>query len=130
MVNSKKLCNYPLIPEETSKTYHLNYCIIPDNILFGIKVMIFSKITSKEETKMYILSEKDFEDILAIHPELIEEGLVLLERQRQLENRRTDLIFADKDSNLLLTELKRDIICMNLFLFKENYIKRQKEFLD
>lgn len=59
---------------------------------------------------MYILSEKEIEDILVIHPELIEEELILLERQGQLENRRTDLIFADKDENLLLIELKKDII--------------------
>jgi RecB family endonuclease NucS len=59
---------------------------------------------------MHILSKKEFEDILVVHPELIEDGLKLLERQGQLENRRTDLIFADKEGNILLTELKRDVI--------------------
>ncbi|WP_174733173.1 endonuclease NucS domain-containing protein [Mesobacillus harenae] len=79
---------------------------------------------------MYILSEKEFEDILVIHPELIEDGLVLLERQGQLENRRTDLIFADKDSNLLLTELKRDIITMESVEQILDYRGRLKKQVD
>lgn len=50
---------------------------------------------------MYILTEKEIEDILVFHPELIEENLVLLERQGQLESRRTDLMFKDQYGNLL-----------------------------
>jgi RecB family endonuclease NucS len=79
---------------------------------------------------MYILSEKEFVDLLVIHPELIEEGLVLLERQGQLGNRRTDLIFADNDGNLSLTELKRDIITIESveqILDYRNSLKKQVE---
>ena len=76
---------------------------------------------------MYILSEKEFEDILVIHPELIEEGLTLLERQGQLENRRTDLIFSDKNEDILLTELKKDIITIeNVEQIKDYLIKMKK----
>lgn len=59
---------------------------------------------------MYILTEKEIEDILVFHPELIEENLVLLERQGQLESRRTDLMFKDQYGNLLLIELKKDVV--------------------
>lgn len=76
---------------------------------------------------MYILSEKEFENILVIHPELIEEGLGLLERQGQLENRRTDLIFADKNGNILLTELKRDVITINNVEQIQDYMNRLKK---
>ena len=76
---------------------------------------------------MHILSEKEFEDILVIHPELIEEGLGLLERQGQLENRRTDLIFADKNGSILLTELKRDVITLNNIEQIQDYMDRLKK---
>ncbi|MBD8068796.1 endonuclease NucS domain-containing protein [Bacillus sp. PS06] len=79
---------------------------------------------------MYILSEKEFEDILVIHPELIDEGLVLLERQGQLENRRTDLIFADKGGNLLLAELKRDFITLESVEQILDYRERLKKQVD
>ena len=59
---------------------------------------------------MQILSEKEIEDILVLHPELIEIGLTLLGRQEQLENRRTDLTFKDNKGRLLLVELKKGII--------------------
>jgi RecB family endonuclease NucS len=52
---------------------------------------------------VHILSEKEFEYILVLHPELIEDGLTLLGRQAQLESRRTDLTFSDKDGNILLS---------------------------
>ncbi|MBN8237287.1 DUF91 domain-containing protein [Halobacillus kuroshimensis] len=51
---------------------------------------------------MQILSEKEFEDVLVLHPELIEAGLTLIDRQAQLENKRTDLTFSDEKNNVLL----------------------------
>ena len=59
---------------------------------------------------MYILTEKEIEDILVIHSEFIEKELILLERQGQLESRRTDLLFKDRKDNLLLVELKKDVV--------------------
>ncbi|MFZ3578315.1 endonuclease NucS domain-containing protein [Virgibacillus sp. DJP39] len=75
---------------------------------------------------MNILSEQEFEDILVVHPELIEDGLQLIERQGQLENKRTDLIFADKEDNILLTELKRDVIVTDNVYQIQDYIDRLK----
>ncbi|AXI08243.1 hypothetical protein CUC15_04360 [Oceanobacillus zhaokaii] len=59
---------------------------------------------------MQILSEREIEDILVLHPELIESGLTLLERQGQLENRRTDLLFKDSNNQILLIELKKSVV--------------------
>ncbi|MGG1400177.1 endonuclease NucS domain-containing protein [Bacillus salipaludis] len=75
---------------------------------------------------MYILSEKEFEDILVLHPELIEEGLALLQRQGQLKERRTDLIFKDRENQLLLIELKRDSIEKEHVHQIVDYIERLK----
>ncbi|MBM7652497.1 endonuclease NucS domain-containing protein [Neobacillus cucumis] len=75
---------------------------------------------------MHILSEKELEDILVIHPELIEDGLTLLDRQAQLESRRTDLTFFDKDKNILLVELKKDIVTLENVEQITDYVKRLK----
>jgi hypothetical protein len=40
--------------------------------------------------------EKDFEDIICKYPELIEDGLVLINRQVSLYGRRMDILFEDK----------------------------------
>ena len=45
-----------------------------------------------------------------LHPELIENGLTLLGRQQQLENRRTDLTFKDNLNRFLIVELKKDVV--------------------
>jgi hypothetical protein len=51
--------------------------------------------------------EKDFEDILCKYPELIEDGLTLIDRQKTVHNRRMDILFKDKFERNLLVELKR-----------------------
>ena len=76
---------------------------------------------------MQILSEKEFEDILAIHPEMIENDLKLLERQGQLENRRTDLIFVDGEDRILLTELKKDVVTIENVDQIEDYMEKLKK---
>ncbi len=73
---------------------------------------------------MQILSEREIEDILVLHPELIEDGLILLGRQEQLENRRTDLTFKDKNDRLLLIELKKDIVSEEHVEQIQDYINR------
>jgi len=79
---------------------------------------------------MQVLSEKEIEDILVLHPELIENGLTLLGRQKQLENRRTDLTFRDKLGRLLLVELKKDIVLEEHVEQIEDYIHRLKKSYD
>lgn len=50
--------------------------------------------------------EKDFEDIICKYPELIEEGLILIDRQLSLYGRRMDILFEDKFKRKLIIELK------------------------
>ncbi|RKD25799.1 hypothetical protein BEP19_02345 [Ammoniphilus oxalaticus] len=73
---------------------------------------------------MVVLSEQEIEDIVALHPELIETGLTLLERQGQLENRRTDLMFKDAQDRLLVVELKKGIVIEADVDQIEDYLQR------
>ena len=52
--------------------------------------------------------ERHLEDILVKHPEYIESGLIFIQRQVKLNNRKIiDLYFKDKHGNDLFVELKR-----------------------
>ncbi|WP_046173345.1 endonuclease NucS domain-containing protein [Domibacillus indicus] len=73
---------------------------------------------------MQLLSEKEIEDILVLYPELIEEGLTLIKRQGQLENRRTDLMFKDNNNQILLVELKKGEITLGHIEQIEDYIQK------
>jgi hypothetical protein len=53
------------------------------------------------------MKEKEFEDIIVKYPELIEEGLKLLERQPYIFGRRMDLLFEDRFKRKLIVELKK-----------------------
>lgn len=53
-----------------------------------------------------MILEKDFEDIVAKYPELIEDGLTLKGRQVSIYGRRMDLLFEDKFRRKLIIELK------------------------
>lgn len=53
-----------------------------------------------------MIHEKDFEDIIAKYPELIEDGLTLQGRQFSIYGRRMDLLFEDKFRRKLIVELK------------------------
>lgn len=53
-----------------------------------------------------MLLEKDFEEIICKYPELVEEGLVLKDRQLTLYGRRIDILFEDKFGRELIIELK------------------------
>lgn len=51
-------------------------------------------------------TEKDFENLLAKYPELIEDGLRLKGRQIVVDGRRLDLLFEDQLSRGMVVELK------------------------
>lgn len=53
-----------------------------------------------------MVREKDFENILAKYPELIEEGLTLLGQQVRVYGRIMDLLFEDEFKRKLIVELK------------------------
>lgn len=56
------------------------------------------------------MTERDFEDILAKYPDLIEEGLILEGRQVGIGRKHVDLVFRDKHRARLIAELKRGSI--------------------
>lgn len=53
--------------------------------------------------------EREFEDILAKYPELIEDGLILEERQKNVDRKFIDLFFKDRFGQNLIVELKAGI---------------------
>ncbi len=59
---------------------------------------------------MIFLTEKNIEDVLVLHSHLIEDGLQFVDRQVQLETRRIDLLFKDRDGRFVCVELKKDEI--------------------
>ena len=52
------------------------------------------------------MNEKEFEQILIKHPELIEEGIVFKGNQVNLEGKQLDLLFEDKNGLKLIVEVK------------------------
>lgn len=72
---------------------------------------IGKRIESSLEVLEHIeLLERDIEEILATHPEIIEKGLILRSRQTTLQNTRFDLVFTDSIERTMLVELKRGIV--------------------
>lgn len=55
-------------------------------------------------------TEKDIEQIISKHSELLEEGLVLIGRQVSVGGLRVDLLFKDRFGETLVVELKRGTI--------------------
>lgn len=56
------------------------------------------------------IREKEFEDILAKYTELIEKGLTLEGRQKNVAGKAIDLFFKDEHGDYLIVEVKRGII--------------------
>jgi len=52
------------------------------------------------------LSEKELEDRILKHPDLIEKGLEYLEHQRHTSSGRLDILFVDSNGSLVIAELK------------------------
>jgi len=52
------------------------------------------------------MKESDFESILAKYPDIIEDGLILIGRQKTIYGRRMDLLFEDRFKRQLIVELK------------------------
>ncbi|MEI6126612.1 MAG: endonuclease NucS domain-containing protein [Pseudomonadota bacterium] len=52
------------------------------------------------------MTEKDFENIICKHPNIIEEGLTLLGQQVYMGGKIIDLLFKDHHGQKLIVELK------------------------
>jgi RecB family endonuclease NucS len=55
-------------------------------------------------------SESDIEEVLARHPELLEDGLTLVGRQVSVGKLRVDLLYRDRLGDILVVELKKGVI--------------------
>jgi len=66
--------------------------------------------------------EKDIEDYLAEHPELIGKSLKLRNQQRRLDNGRLDLLFEDDQGDLTVVEIKYGWLGREALRQVHNYI--------
>jgi len=73
-------------------------------------VSIDNRLAAKYVIEEYFMKEKEFENILARYPELIEAGLVLEGRQVAVKGKFIDLLFRDHHKERLVVELKRGTV--------------------
>lgn len=57
------------------------------------------------------MRENDLENFLAHHPDIIEPGLVLIDRQHCIRRKRVDLLFRDARGRSLVVEVKIGLLC-------------------
>ena len=93
------------------------------NIYFNrIEMIIHGKLVDRGEFVMY-MDELDMRDILFEHPELIEEGLRIKEKEKQVDGGSIDLFGYDKDNRPVIIELKRVTAGREAVLQLYNYVK-------
>ncbi len=71
-----------------------------------IDAVIYGKLVDHGEFIMY-MDELDMRDILYTHPELIEEGLRIIEKEKRIDNGSIDLFGIDREGKPVIIELKR-----------------------
>jgi len=72
--------------------------------------LVLPRVRSDMGVPMEKFSEKQIEEIIARHPELIERDLVLSGRQVTFQGKRVDLMFRDRIGATLIVELKKDVV--------------------
>lgn len=68
------------------------------------------EIIKDEAVMERVGSEKDFQAALALHPEAIEEGLIVLQREKSLKVGIMDLYCKDKKGKTVIIEVKRAVV--------------------
>lgn len=97
------------------------------NIYFTrIHVVIHGKLVDHGEFIMY-MDELSMRDILYEHPELIEEGLKIKEKEKQVSSGSIDLFGYDKEGKPVIIELKRVTAGREAVLQLYNYVKNYME---
>jgi len=97
------------------------------NIYFTrIEAIIHGKLVDHGEFVMY-MDELDMRDILFEHPELIEEGLRIKEKEKQVNGGSIDLFGYDKNNKPVIIELKRVTAGREAVLQLYNYVKTYTE---
>jgi len=71
--------------------------------------------------------ERRIEDILVRYPEVLEKGIELIERQELKERGKPDLVFRDRNGNILVVEVKRDQATRQTADTLAGYIDDQKK---
>jgi len=87
-----------------------------------IDVVIHGKLIDQGEFIMY-MDESVMSDILFEHPELIEDGLRIVEKEKPIEGGYIDLFGFDKNNNPVIIELKKVTATREAVLQLYNYVK-------
>jgi len=72
-------------------------------------------------------NESQVEDILVRYPEVLEKGIELIERQELKERGKPDLVFRDRNGNILVVEVKREQATRQTADTLAGYIDDQKK---
>ncbi len=91
------------------------------------KALIYNAHSSLEEKSSVVGDEKDFVDFLVQNPKAIEEGLVILERERNLDLGFIDIIARDKNGLLVIVEVKKQNATPADAYQLERYVKDYRE---
>jgi len=87
-----------------------------------IDVVIHGKLIDQGEFIMY-MDESSMSDILYEHPELIEDGLKIVEKEKPINGGYIDLFGVDRDNNPVIIELKKVNATREAALQLYNYVK-------
>lgn len=91
-----------------------------------IYLLIVSKLVDQGEFVMY-MSESEIRDILYKNPDLIERGLRVVSKEKDLGMGVVDLIAIDSHENPVLIEIKRTTATKDAVLQLYSYVKRYEE---
>ena len=87
-----------------------------------IHMIYMAKLYDTGKFSMY-LTEKEMQDIISKNLSLIEEGLTLLKREKELEGGKADIVCRDKQGNIVVIELKKHNITIQDVLQLNRYIE-------
>ncbi len=87
----------------------------------SVKLIYTDKLVDRGEFAMYI-DEHEIRDLLYKHPEIIEEGLRIIEKEKPLRNGYIDLFGVDNRGRPVIIELKRITATREAVLQLYNYV--------
>jgi RecB family endonuclease NucS len=90
--------------------------------LFKIKLLYTDHLSDQGIFEMY-LDEHEIRDIISLHPEIIEDGLRITEKEKPVTNGYIDLFGYDAHNRPVIIELKRVTAGREAVLQLYNYVK-------
>jgi len=91
-----------------------------------VDLILHGKLEDSGEFVMY-LDEHEMRDALFNHPELIEEGLRIKEKEKPVNGGLADLFGYDRDGNPVIIELKRSVADREAVIQLYNYVRAYAE---